>query len=135
MWSSVSSSQRILSLWLERLSTDRIARQSREITSPLAVFGKRGNLDMLVAVDAAAEEAGLRTGLALAQARAMHPALVAMPEDRLPMHACSTSSPTGASATRRSSPLIPPTASCSISAAARISSAARKNYATSSSHA
>ncbi len=81
MWSSVSSSQRILSLWLERLSTDRIVRQSREITSPLAVFGKRGNLDMLVAVDAAAEKAGLRTGLALAQARAMHPALVAMPED------------------------------------------------------
>ena len=31
MWSSVSSSQRILSLWLERLSTDRIARQWREV--------------------------------------------------------------------------------------------------------
>ncbi len=28
VWSSVSSSQRILSLWLERFSTDRIARQS-----------------------------------------------------------------------------------------------------------
>src|SRR5712691_9027295 len=68
VWSSVSSSQRILSLWLERLSTDRIARQSREAPSPLVVFGKRGNLDLLVAVDAAAEQRGLRTGLALAQA-------------------------------------------------------------------
>ena len=82
MWSSVSSSQRILSLWLERLSTDRIARQWREAPSPLVVFGKRGNLDLLVAVDAAAEQRGLRPGLALAQARAMHPALTAMPEDQ-----------------------------------------------------
>jgi len=93
VWSSVSSSQRILSLWLERFSTDRIARQSRETArasslsaggeraSALVVFGKRGNLDLLVAVDAAAERRGLRAGLALAQARAMHPALAAVPED------------------------------------------------------
>src|SRR4029077_1158997 len=82
VWSSVSSSQRILSLWLERLSTDRIVRQWREAPSPLAVFGKGGNLDLLVAVDAAAERLGLTAGLALAQARAMHPALTAMPEDQ-----------------------------------------------------
>ena len=82
MWSSVSSSQRILSLWLERLSTDRIARQWREAPSPLVGFGKRGNLDLLVAVDAAAERLGLAAGLALAQARAMHPTLTAMPEDQ-----------------------------------------------------
>jgi protein ImuB len=81
VWSSGSSSQRILSLWLERLSTDRIAQQSRELSSPLVVFGKRGNLDLLVAVDAAADERGLHPGLALAQARAMHPALTAVPED------------------------------------------------------
>jgi protein ImuB len=82
VWSSVSSSQRILSLWLERLSTDRIARQRDEATSPLVVFGKRGNLDLLVAVDAAADRLGLSAGLALAQARAMHPALTAVPEDQ-----------------------------------------------------
>src|SRR5713101_6328599 len=82
VWSSISSSQRILSLWLERLSTDRIARQSREPSPPRVVFGKRGNLDLLVAVDAAAQRRGLRTGLALAQARAMHPALAAVPEDQ-----------------------------------------------------
>src|SRR5215470_15829607 len=81
VWSSVSSSQRILSLWLERLSTDRIARQRDEASLPLVVFGKRGNLDLLVAVDAAAERLGLAAGLALAQARAMHPMLAAVPED------------------------------------------------------
>ena len=57
-------------------------RQWREAPSPLAVFGKCGNLDLLVAVDAAAERLGLTAGLALAQARAMHPALTAMPEDQ-----------------------------------------------------
>src|SRR4029453_16669994 len=82
VWSSVSSSQRILSLWLERLSTDRIARLRDEASPPLAIFGKRGNLDLLVAIDAAAERLGLRPGLALAQARAMHPALAAVPEDQ-----------------------------------------------------
>src|SRR5215472_16204987 len=79
VWSSVSSSQRILSLWLDRLSTDRIARQWRETiaarSSPLpasgergrVVFGKRGNLDLLVAVDETAQRLGLRAGLTLAQ--------------------------------------------------------------------
>src|SRR5262245_41574283 len=82
VWSSVSSSQRILSLWLDRLSTDRVARQRRKGSSPLVVFGKRGNLDLLLAVDAAAERLGLTAGLALAQARAMHPTLTAVPEDQ-----------------------------------------------------
>jgi protein ImuB len=91
VWSSGSSSQRILSLWLDRLPTDRIRRQrheapasdqSRASAPPLAVFGKRGNLDLLVAIDAAAARLGLRPGLALAQARAMHPALAAVPEDQ-----------------------------------------------------
>jgi protein ImuB len=81
VWSSVSSSQRILSLWLERLSTDRIARLSHEAASPLAIYGKRSNLDLLLAVDAAGERLGLAAGLPLAQARAMHPALTAVPED------------------------------------------------------
>jgi protein ImuB len=83
VWSSVSSSQRILSLWLQRLSTDRIARQRHERDdAPIVVFGKRGNLDLLVAVDCAAARLALGTGLALAQARAMHPAVIAVPEDQ-----------------------------------------------------
>ncbi len=49
--------------------------------APLVVYGKRGNAELIVAVDDAAERHGLHTGLALAQARAMHPALEATPED------------------------------------------------------
>ena len=104
----------MLSLWLPRLSTDRIAR-SREavhlasfrgasnasepgIQSGIhlaldsgpgpsgrpgmtVVYGKRGNAEALIAVDERVEQLGLAPGLALAQARAMHPALEAVPED------------------------------------------------------
>src|SRR5262249_41914524 len=68
------SSQRILSLWLRRLSTDRIVR-SHEQLAPLVIIGKRGNAEVLTAVDDAAENLGLSPGLALAQARAMHPGI------------------------------------------------------------
>ena len=72
----------MLSLWLRRLSTDRIVRSRNVITSaPLATYGKRGNIEMIVAVDEAAERLGLSPGLTLAQARAMHPALEAIAED------------------------------------------------------
>ena len=85
---SVSSSQRMLSLWLRRLSTDRIARSRKETreksperSSPLVVTGKRGNVELLTAVDEAAEQLGLKPGLTLAQARAMHPGIEAVAED------------------------------------------------------
>ena len=81
---SASCSQRMLSLWLRRLSTDRIAKlrdKSREVSAPLVVYGKRGNAELIVAVDEAAERLGLSPSLALAQARAMHPALNAIEED------------------------------------------------------
>ncbi len=48
---------------------------------PLAVAGRRGNADVLIVVDETAERLGLTPGLALAQARAMHPALDVVPED------------------------------------------------------
>jgi protein ImuB len=47
----------------------------------LAVYGRRGNADVLTAVDDVAARRGLSVGLALAQARAMHPSLEALPED------------------------------------------------------
>ena len=75
-----SCSQRLLSLWLRRLPTDRIAR-SREVSAPLVIYGKRGNAELLTAVDDAAERLGLSPGLALAQARAMHPDIEALEED------------------------------------------------------
>lgn len=77
---SASSSQRMLSLWLPRFATDRVKRL-REVSAPLVIYGKRGNADLLTAVDEMAERLGLHTGLALAQARAMHPAIEAIPED------------------------------------------------------
>jgi protein ImuB len=58
------------------------SQQKKGEESPFVVFGRRRNLDLLVAVDAAAEHMGVSAGLALAQARAMHPALTAVPEDR-----------------------------------------------------
>ena len=91
----------MLSLWLNRFLTDRIARlhETSASSSPhvredgegakpaprearaLVVAGKRGNADVLVAVDAAAENLGLSPGLGLAQARAMHPSIDVVPED------------------------------------------------------
>ena len=70
----------MLSLWLRRLPTDRIERL-REQTAPLVVTGKRGNAELLTAVDDAAERLGLSPGMALAQARAMHPGIEAIAED------------------------------------------------------
>jgi protein ImuB len=92
VWNDASiSHQRIVSLWLKRLSTDRVVRQGREtgrpllplVTQrpPLVVAGRQRNVEQLVAVDAAAERLGLVPGLALAQARAMHPDLAVVAED------------------------------------------------------
>jgi protein ImuB len=80
---SDSSSQRMLSLWLRRLSTDRIDRlqEKSRRSVPLVITGRRGNAEVLTAVDDAAERMGLAPGLALAQARAMHPGIDAVPED------------------------------------------------------
>ena len=79
-----SSSQRMLSLWLRRLSTDRIVRSRKaphETCAPLIVTGKRGNVEVLTAADDAARRLGLTPGLALAQARAMHPGIDVVAED------------------------------------------------------
>jgi len=76
-----TSRHRFLSLWLMRLATDRIARQRpAPDPRPLVVTGKRGNVEQLTAVDAAAQELGLRPGLALAEARARYPDLAVVAE-------------------------------------------------------
>jgi protein ImuB len=64
-----------------RLPTDRIARRRGGESRPLIVTGRHGNAERLTAVDAAAERFGLRPGLTLAQARAMHPDLAVVAED------------------------------------------------------
>jgi len=73
----------MLSLWLPRFATDRVKRlrDHSRVPEALVVYGKRGNADVLTAVDEAAEGLGLHTGLALAQARAMHPGIEAIAED------------------------------------------------------
>ena len=63
------------------MATDRIARRQASDARPLVVCGKRGNAEELVAIDATAEQRGLRIAMTLAQARAMHPELVAVEED------------------------------------------------------
>ena len=105
----------------------QVADRSREVSAPLVVYGKRGNAELIVAVDEAAERLGLHTGLALAQARAMHPALEAIAED-------AEADASSAGKNRRLVPALHaagglsmrPTACCSTSAAARIFTAAKQ---------
>jgi protein ImuB len=87
---SVSCPQRMLSLWLHRLPTDRIERLRdsflslplrERVAAPLVIYGKRGNAELLTAVDDSAERLGLSSGVALAQVRAMHPGIEAIAED------------------------------------------------------
>ena len=74
--------RRFLSLWLPRLATDR-ARRARAVdaAAPLAVVATVGQARRLVGVDANAARLGLSAGLTLADARARHPALVAVEAD------------------------------------------------------
>ncbi|MGB6861907.1 MAG: DNA polymerase Y family protein, partial [Pseudolabrys sp.] len=55
--------------------------KSRDQSAPLVVTGKRNTVEVLTAVDDAAERLGLSPGLTLAQARAMHPDIEVAPED------------------------------------------------------
>ncbi|WP_035694011.1 DNA polymerase Y family protein [Azospirillum halopraeferens] len=78
--------RRILSLRLPRLATDARARRQRATAAgggerpAAAVAGERGRLTV-VAVDRAAEAAGVRPGMTLADARALEPGLDAFDAD------------------------------------------------------
>ena len=176
-----SCSQRMLSLWLRRLPTDRIARsrdashlsfrgvrrspkgeggrtrksrtagcgshgfRARGLTpasrndeesagrgkerAPLAITGKRGNADVLTAVDDAAERLGpyARPG-AGAGARHASRARRGRGRRRSGRRAARAESPTGACAIRRWWRSMRPTGCCSTSAAARIFTAARTRW-------
>ena len=84
------SSRRYLALWLHRLSTDRLsmgrlARQSRkdaakDLGRPLAIVGTVKNARRLVALNDAAERAGLRAGMSFADACAILPSLASAEE-------------------------------------------------------
>jgi protein ImuB len=73
-----SSERRILSVWLPRLSTDRIRRKKDCAVppeAPLVVTVRASNALNLFAVDANAAKLSLRVGQPLANARAMVPSL------------------------------------------------------------
>src|ERR1051325_3497474 len=77
-----ASSRRYLSLWLKRLSTDRIARRSSAPDdAPLVVVASVKSALRITAMNNAAARLGLTPGLALADARAMYPALAAADAD------------------------------------------------------
>lgn len=66
------SHRRILSLWFPRLGAERILRAERgAIAGPLAVAGEVSNSQVITALNAAAEAAGLQVGQPLRDAHAM----------------------------------------------------------------
>ncbi|MFZ5691777.1 MAG: DNA polymerase Y family protein [Pseudomonadota bacterium] len=79
---SVPSSKRILSLWLRRLPTDRLTRRSPDLAGqPLAVIATVRAARQISGLNDEAARLGLRAGMALADARAMYPQLVAIDAD------------------------------------------------------
>ncbi|HLH99072.1 MAG TPA: DNA polymerase Y family protein [Xanthobacteraceae bacterium] len=81
--SASSHRRRYLSVWLRRLTTDRIARASSAPLdqTPLVVVEPVKNALTLVAVNDAAARLGLSTGMTLADARAMYPTLLVADAD------------------------------------------------------
>ena len=77
-----ASSRRYLSVWLKRLPTDRLARRSSAPDdAPLVVVASVKSALRITALNAAAARLGLIAGVALADARAMYPALAAADAD------------------------------------------------------
>lgn len=72
-----------MSLWLNRLSTDRVARQAHEDyhEQPLVIAGKRNAAERVIAANDAAANLGLHPGLALAKARDRFPDIIVAEED------------------------------------------------------
>lgn len=76
---------RVISIWLPFWKTDRIERRGGGVKlhepAPLAIIGKGQDGKRLIALNAAAHEAGLRTGMLLTDACAMFPSLATAPHD------------------------------------------------------
>ena len=78
---SVSSNRRYLSLWLRRLSTDRIERRSPEQGDSFVVVASIKGAQRITALTDKAASLGLKTGMGLADARAMYPKLPVVEAD------------------------------------------------------
>jgi protein ImuB len=76
---------RVISIWLPFWKTDRLERQGGGLKlhepSPLAVIAKGKGGKRLLALNAGAREAGLRSGMLLTDACAMLPSLTTAPHD------------------------------------------------------
>jgi protein ImuB len=78
-----SSPRRYLSVWLKRLASDRLARRScaPADSTPLVVATPVKSALRITALNNAAARLGLKAGMALADARAMYPALLVADAD------------------------------------------------------
>lgn len=72
-----------MAIWLPRLPCDRLIRSGKVLggKQPLVVYAKTGNAYSITSLDRQASMAGLRVGMALADARALQPHLVAVEAD------------------------------------------------------
>lgn len=74
--------KRVISLWLPRLSTDRLARRAPQWRAqPAATVASVSGGQRLAAVNEAAHRAGAHPGMRLADARALLPSLLTTQED------------------------------------------------------
>src|SRR6478735_5095104 len=78
---SVLSSRRYLSVWLRRLSTDRIERRSSEPVETFVVVASINGAQRITALTDGAARLGLKTGMGLADARARYPKLPVVEAD------------------------------------------------------
>ncbi|NDW46072.1 DUF6504 family protein [Ruegeria sp. PrR005] len=76
------SKRRILSLWFPRLGAERVMRAERGLhAGPLAVVEEQSNMQVISALNAAAEAAGLRVGQPVRDAHAMCGGLLTRPRN------------------------------------------------------
>ncbi|QYK41756.1 MAG: DNA polymerase Y family protein [Paracoccaceae bacterium] len=76
----VGTRRRIVSVWLPRLSSDRVLRL-RPVEGPFAVTLRLNNIEQIHCLNHDAEVAGLRRGMSLSEARAFCPVLRVAPAD------------------------------------------------------
>src|ERR1700755_3463957 len=78
---TVLSSRRYLSVWLRRLSTDRIERRASEPVETFVVVASIKGAQRITAVTDGAARLGRKAGMGLADARAMYPKLPVVEAD------------------------------------------------------
>jgi protein ImuB len=78
---SSSPARRILAIWCRTLAIDRWQRAEGESAAPFALIAESAQAPRITAINRAAAQAGVRPGMALADARALYPELAVAPAD------------------------------------------------------